>query len=240
MSNFNKSLLGKNIKYLATKKGIKVGEIEAEAGVSVGYLSRLANEDNKNNFPIMDLILLISEKLDISVNTLINIDLSSLTPNEVFLSQFFDKLFKDTSTNSIIWEVETKSKLEDINYIHNHPLFARFNYEDHFEMRYRSLFDNDVHVEGDFYKVVLENKLLYLTKVNNSNLFTYGYELYFINNTGYLEKICKIYEDSDLFKQLDDLYKAATESSRHVKLTESVIETINEYLSPTKPEDIPF
>lgn len=54
MSNFSKILLGKNIRFLATKKGIKVGDIENEAGVSAGYVSRLANEDNKNSFPIMD------------------------------------------------------------------------------------------------------------------------------------------------------------------------------------------
>ena len=37
MSNFDKTLLGKNIKFLATQKGIKVGDIENEAGVSTGY-----------------------------------------------------------------------------------------------------------------------------------------------------------------------------------------------------------
>ena len=115
MPNFDKSLLGKNIRFLANKNGIKVGDIENEANVSTGYLSRLANEDNKNSFPIMDLLFLISKKFDVSINTLLSVDFSSLTPNEILLSQFFDKLNKDTENNKIIWELDSKEKLEAFN-----------------------------------------------------------------------------------------------------------------------------
>ena len=236
MSNFDKTLLGKNIKFLATQKGIKVGDIETEAGVSAGYLSRLANEDNKNNFPIMDLIFLISNKLDVSVNTLLSVDLSSLTPNEILLSQFVDKLSKDTQNNKLIWELESKSKLEECKQHGNHPLFFPVNPGDFgTEFYYHSTFDSEAVIAGDCYKVIVGNKWLYLMCVSKEYDYINGYELYFIssNYQGYpnIEQICKAYSESDLYNQIVDLRNQAAESSRHVKLSDSVRSSINEYLT---------
>ena len=247
MSTFDKTLLGKNIKFLATQKGIKVGDIETEAGVSTGYLSRLANEDNKNNFPIMDLIFLISNKLDVSVNTLLSVDLSNLTPNEILLSQFFDKLSKDTQDNKLVWELESKSKLEECKQNGGHPLF--FAYEPrnaNTEYFYHSAYDSNAVIAGDCYKVIVGNKWLYFMCVNKPDDILDGYELYFIsaNYHGYtnIEQICRAYSDSALYNQIIDLRNQATESSRHVKLTDSVRDTINNYLSQENKdvEDIPF
>lgn len=236
MSNFDKTLLGKNIKFLATQKGIKVGDIETEAGVSAGYLSRLANEDNKNNFPIMDLIFLISNKLDVSVNTLLSVDLSNLTPNEILLSQFFDKLSKDTQDNKLVWELESRSKLEECKQQGNHPLFYAYEPRNpETEFYYHSTYDSNAVIGGDCYKVIVGNKWLYLMCVNKPDDILDGYELYFIssNYQGYpnIEQICKAYSESDLYNQIVDLRNQAAESSRHVKLSESVRNSINDYLT---------
>ncbi len=234
MSNFDKTLLGKNIKFLATQKGIKVGDIETEAGVSTGYLSRLANEDNKNNFPIMDLIFLISKKFDVSINTLLSVDFSNLTPNEILLSQFFDKLNKDTENNKIIWELDSKEKLESMKLKGSHPLFFQHQQDPFFS--YHSFFDQDVEISGDSYKVCIENKWLFFMAVSNVESPNIDFELYFIykytfNSQNEIEKICKICHDSELYKQIIDLRNVAAESSRHVKLSDSVLNTINTYLS---------
>lgn len=236
MSNFDKTLLGKNIKFLASQKGIKVGDIETEAGVSAGYLSRLANEDNKNNFPIMDLIFLISNKLDVSVNTLLSVDLSNLTPNEILLSQFFDKLSKDTQDNKLVWELESRAKLEECKQQGNHPLFFPINPNDYgTEFYYHSAYDSSAVIAGDCYKVVVGNKWFYLMCVSEANEYINGYELYFIssNYQGYtnIEQICKVYPESDLYNQMVDLRNQAAESSRHVKLSDSVRSSINDYLT---------
>ena len=236
MSNFDKTLLGKNIKFLATQKGIKVGDIETEAGVSAGYLSRLANEDNKNNFPIMDLIFLISNKLDVSVNTLLSVDLSNLTPNEILLAQFFDKLSNDTQNNKLVWELESESKLEECKQQGNHPLFFPVNPGDFgTEFYYHSAYDSSAVIAGDCYKVTVGNKWLYLMCVSKANEYIKGYELYFIssNYQGYanIEQICRVYSESDLYNQIVDLRNQAAESSRHVKLSDSVRCSINDYLT---------
>lgn len=245
MSNFDKTLLGKNIKFLVTQKGIKVGDIETEAGVSAGYLSRLANEDNKNSFPIMDLIFLISKKFDVSINTLLSVDFSNLTPNEILLSHFFDKLSKDTADNSLVWELESKEKLESYKHSGDHPLFYRCDSKEKCsDFYYHSAFESNSVIMGDSYKVVVGNKWLYMMTVQKNGDFGTGFELYFIsvNYQGYtkIEPICMVYPESELYEQLNDLRNAADESSRHVKLSDSVRSTINEYLAILKPEDIPF
>jgi transcriptional regulator with XRE-family HTH domain len=235
MSSFYKTLLGKNIKFLATQKGIKVGDIETEAGVSTGYLSRLSNEDNKNNFPIMDLIFLISNKLDVSVNTLLSVDLSNLTPNEILLSKFFDKLSKDTQDNKLVWELESKTKLDECKQKGKHPLFLSndpgFTNAEYY---YHSAYDSTAVIGGDCYKVIVGNKWLYLMCVNRPDKDSKGYELYFVSsnyNGIVIEKICKAYSGSDLYNQIVDLRNQAAESSRHVKLSDSVRDTINFYMS---------
>ena len=245
MPSFNKTLLGKNIKFLATQKGIKVGDIENEAGVSAGYLSRLANEDNKNSFPIMDLIFLISNKFHVSVNTLVSVDFSILTPNEVLLSQFFDKLSKDTENNSFVWELESQAKLDNCKQNGGHPLFFAYDPRNpNTDFYYHSTYDSKMIVSGDCYKVIIGNKWLYMMNVKKEDKSDSGYELYFVytNYGGYtqIEPICSVFPESELYYQIDDLRNAAAESSRHVKLSDSVRSTINDYLTTKNDEDIPF
>ena len=242
MSSFNRILLGKNIKYLAAQKGIKLGDLESQVEVSTGYFSRLLNEDGKNSSTLMDTICNVAEKLETSVNTLISTDLTALTPNETLLSKFFDKLGKDTAESILIWDLETKNQLDNPSYQANHPLFGNADpFGNSYDFYYRSLFDTDAKIAGDGYRVVVYNKLLYLMKTSNPQNNSTGYEMYFFSNYrgNSVEKICKAYPESDLFNQIEDLYNAAAESSRHVKLTESVLGTIDGYMSPKK-EDIPF
>lgn len=246
MSNFNRTLLGKNIKYLAAQKGIKLGDLEGQVQVSIGYFSRLLNEDGKNSSTLMDTICKVADKLGTSVNTLISTDLTALTPNEVLLSKFFDKVSESTAKSSLIWELETKTQLEDCYVSGGNPLFFPHNRNDmDTTYYYGSQFDSDIEPAGDMYRVGLNNKWLYLYKVKQENSEESGYELYFISNNGYnnyIEKICKAYPESDLYNQIVDLYNAAAESSRHVKLSDSVLGTINEFMNTGKewPEDIPF
>ncbi len=238
MANFNKTLLGKNVKYLAAQKGIKVGDLENQVDVSIGYFSRLLNEDGKNSSTLMDTICKVAEKLDTSVNTLISTDISALTPNEEYLSKFFDKLEKDTSNCSLIWDLETKKQLDECLTNGNHPLFYPDNPNDYrTAFHYQSKFDTDVEIAGDCYKVQINSQELYFVKVKNKDTSKTGFEMYFISEgfQTHIENICRAYSDSDLYMQIDDLYKSAAESSRHVKLSPSARNSIDEYMNP-----IPF
>jgi len=239
MTSFNRILLGKNIKYLAAQKGVKLGDLEGQVQVSAGYFSRLLNEDSKNSSTLMDTICKVADKLETSVNTLISTDLTALTPNESYLSKFFDKLGKDTADSIIIWDLETKKQLEECYTKGCHPLFSAYNMNDfNSSYYYNSRFDADVKISGDAYKVQINSQMIYLFKVMNNENLEEGFEMYFVSEDQYeyyVDNICRAYPDSDLYNQISDLYKAASESSRHVKLSDSARNSIDEYMNP-----IPF
>ena len=83
-----------------------------------------------------------------------------------------------------------------------------------------------------------------MMSVQKEGDFYTNIELYFVsvNYNGYVhtEPICRVCKESALYPQINDLRNAAAESSRHVKLSDSVRSTITEYLAVQNSEDIPF
>lgn len=230
MSNFNRALFGRNIKYLAEQKNIKIGALEEEVKVSAGYFSRLANEYGKTSSLIMDVICGVADILKVSVNTLISTDLTGLTPNERFLSTFFDKVEKDSSQEIIHWDCQTKERLCNVDFQANHPLF----YKDIYDYNCVSCSNQNIAISDDCYKTVIMGKGFYLMKIMNSKSNSSGYELYFTSkNENYLivEQVCTVYEKSRLYAQVDDLYTVAADSSSLVKLSSSVKSMIQDYIN---------
>lgn len=244
MQNIDKTLLAKNIKYLAEQKGIKIGTLEDKIGVSTGYFSRLANEESKPGSSQLDIIFAAANVLKTSINTLVSTDLTSFTPNEKLLSDFFDTLQKNTEKGSLVWDLESKKMFDEDVFDRKHPLF---NYEGD----YHSLFDADAFVNGDCYKCVLKNEnavtTLYLMSVFCKETNSAGFELYFlkplnrtIGKPFKVEKICNAYPKSNLYNQINDLYNNAAESSRHLNLSASVLSTIQGYIKQSLQADEVF
>lgn len=246
MQNIDKTLLAKNIKYLAEQKGIKIGVLEDKIGVSTGYFSRLANEESKQGSSQLDIIFAAANVLKISINTLISTDLSSFTPNEKLLSEFFDTLQKDTEKGSLLWDLESKKMFDDYDFVLKHPLFNS-------EGDYHSEFDNDAIINGDGYNCDIKNvkgtNTLYLMNVFCKETNAIGFELYFLipffdetigTSSYYVEKICKAYPKSNLYNQISLLYNDAAESSRHLKLSDSVLSTIQGYIKQSTQADAGF
>lgn len=244
MQNINKTLLAKNIKYLAEQKGIKIGILEDKIGVSTGYFSRLANEESKTGSSQLDIIFAAANALKISINTLVSTDLTSFTPNEKLLSEFFDTLQKNTEKGSLVWDLEPKKMFYGAVSDQKHPL-------SNYEGDYHSLFDTDVIVNGDCYKCVLKNEnavtTLYLMNVFCKETNSAGFELYFfkplnitIGRTFKIEKICNAYQESNLYNQINDLYNNAAESSRHLNLSSSVLSIIQGYIKQSSRADEGF
>lgn len=103
--NFNSRLIFDNISYLIKEQGKKVGEVETQAGVSAGYISR--NSKDSNSKPGIDFLFRVSEILNTSIDTIMKIPLSELTPTERYLVSFFEKLKADTAADKILWERES-------------------------------------------------------------------------------------------------------------------------------------
>lgn len=232
MSNFNRALFGRNIKYLAEQKNIKIGSLEEGAGVSAGYFSRLANEEGRvsGSSSIIDAVCIAAKLLNVSVNTLISTDLAALTPNEKFLSKFFEKVEKDSLQEVIHWDCQTRERLDDVAFQNQHPLFCKriYDYDG------ISCLNQNVAISDDCYKTSIMGKDFYLMKIMNSKSNSSGYELYFSSdekNDFVVEQVCAVDEKSRLYAQVDDLYTVAADSSSLVKLSYSVKSTIQDYIN---------
>ena len=247
MQKIDKTLLARNIKYIAEQKGMKIGALEKKIDVSTGYFSRLANEESKSGSSQLDIIFQAANILEISINMLISADLSSLTPNEKLLFEFFDKVQKDTAEENIVWEMESQKMLNDEDYASKHPLFQMDEYDNFY---YKSQFDTDALISADCFKCAINGTTLYLMSVFCKETNSNGFELYFVTKRKFkqdlmknlkektvVEKICKAYPNSNLYNQISSLYNDAAESSRHLKLSDSVLSTIKEYINQPQQND---
>lgn len=106
MNEFSRSRLLSNITYLTKEKNIKVGDLEAEAGVSTGYFSRLKQNDN-TTLPNIEVIAAVAKKLGVTIDGLVNNQFDSLTASERYLVDFLGKVLSDTESSEVAWERES-------------------------------------------------------------------------------------------------------------------------------------
>ena len=86
--SFDKNLMLANIYYLIKEQGRKIGEVENDAGMSSGYLSRVSKDQFTK--PGIDFIFNVANILKVSIDTLVGVDLTALTPTEEYLLRFME------------------------------------------------------------------------------------------------------------------------------------------------------
>lgn len=247
MHEYSKNNLLKNIAYLMKIKNVKIGELEEAAKVSAGYLSRLRQNSADNAAPGLDTLILMADKLGVTITTLLYCDFNSLTDTEGYIQKFLTKLINETTKlNGFEWEKETASAvLSDIR----HPLCIQqdLNFYRDKQTSYNSLFtDSECALAGPVFKLTNKNKTLYIAHIliNLSNQSKDdSYELYlYMNNK--LNKICNSnHEGKDEIKALlTSLYEAAEATSHNLKIDDNVKECIDEFLDDDTSDidDIPF
>ena len=126
--NFNKSVCFSNIReLLKDNNDVKIGQIEKDAGIRLGYMSRLEKEDNTAE-PSVEFIVTAAKLLNVSVDTLISFDIAGLTPTEKYLINFVEKLKVDTTADKLNWNVTSKNEMDryetDVNGESLHPLIT--------------------------------------------------------------------------------------------------------------------
>lgn len=121
---FDKKRCMENIYAIAKDKKIKIGDLEKAAGVSAGYISKLNNDDN-TAVPSIEILLPIAEALGISLDFMVTANYSELGENEVYFSNFVDRLMVGTEKQKITWEIESGSYLNSNknSKTFTHPLF---------------------------------------------------------------------------------------------------------------------
>lgn len=255
---YSKKILLSNIEYLIRKNDIKIGELESCANVSVGYFSRLKNNENDSMCPSIDTISLIADKLNVSINTLLFIDLTTLTETEQYIIKFIEELTLKTEINQLEWDKESIADFYDISKYNrkSNPLgYTSPNSYGEYEIEYKSLYaDEKLKLIGPIYKLFRVKRDVYISKVEYDfdPDTTYelksgiGYELYFVEKTNSktLHKICGVMIDSnklEIFDIMENLYKVIEESQSKLKLDDEARIGIKEFLNGEDDiDDLPF
>ena len=105
MSNISKKRIGENINALAKYHGFKIKDLEDEAGVSQGYISRLSNKNSKDSNPVIDLLMMASEKFRVTIDSLVYLDFAKITdPAKMKIQTFLEAVLSLTDKGQLIWE----------------------------------------------------------------------------------------------------------------------------------------
>lgn len=101
------SKLINNIHILAKRQGKKIGDVERKAGVSAGYMSRIAKNDSGKINPSIDFIVAVADELDVSLDDLINNDFG-VTGDDAYMERFLERLIACTKQQKILWDKNEK------------------------------------------------------------------------------------------------------------------------------------
>lgn len=100
---YEKARFVNNIYELAKRQKLKIGDLEANCGVSNGYLARLRQGEN-NAAPGADILMNIADQLSVSVDALLSFDFANSTGAEQKLLIYIDRLLRDTEARKLIWQ----------------------------------------------------------------------------------------------------------------------------------------
>lgn len=261
--NFNKNLCFSNIRELLRQKpDVKIGQIEKEAGIRLGYMSRLEKEGNTSE-PSMEFVVSAAKLLKVSIDTLVSVDLSGMTPTEQYLVNFFDKLKMDTLKDKLDWNRETAFNLNrmepDCNGFVYHPLFAEETFYEETECEYpeevtRIVFNSKTfgprtYICGDCFNLRLKNgTTLYLMDIEKSvhrtgDASALAKEAWmFVPGKG-SQLLVASQDDTPIALLLEVLFTTVKERMEHPKVNNDVMFAIDAFMNDDMTddtEDIPF
>ena len=259
--NFNKKLVFSNIRALIQKNpDVKIGQIEKEAGIRLGYMSRLEKEGNTSE-PSVEFIVTAAKLLKVSLDTLVNVDVTVLTPTEEYLVKFFDKIKKDTIADKLDWEKETSDELNsietDINGNTYHPLF---NLENVFEYNnpngypermskvvFKSnTFGTDTYINGNCFNLRLKNAtFIYLMNICESvpdprNPKNYAKEVWTWSPNSTPKLLLSSNINNPLSSVVETLYDIVNERSTHPKIESSYKNSFDAFMNDDLSDDEDF
>lgn len=244
---------------IAKEKGVKIGDLEKEAGVSTGYLSKLNKEENTSS-PSIELLVAAAQLLGVTIDMLVYSDYEDMSPNEKYVLKFLDRLVDDTLSGELQWEKETKNQLLNVgcNLIGNeayaqHSLFEAAEVPDigeteypegfHFEAYYHSRFysDGETKIAGDGFHARLHpaDADIYIMKVENEKshmgIGFDQFEVYLIQKGNITPLCCSEFVCSGISRQIQNLYRTIVETDSNIRVNNEVKSIIDLYM-----EGLPF
>lgn len=261
--NFNKTLCFSNIRELLRQNpDVKIGQIEKEAGIRLGYMSRLEKAGNTSE-PSMEFIVSAAKLLKVSVDTLISVDLTGLTPTEQYLVHFFDKLKADTLKDKLDWIRESAFNLNrierDMDGSIYHPLFDEETFYEESECEYpnevtRIVFNSKTFgpktcIADDCFNLRLKNgTTLYLMDIEKSvhktnDMSAYAKEAWMYVPYKGSQLLVASQDDTPVAPLLEALFSTVKERMEHPKVNNDVMYAIDAYMKDDisdDDEDLPF
>lgn len=256
--NFNKTLCFSNIRELLKENpDVKIGQIEKEAGIRLGYMSRLEKGDNAAE-PSVEFIVTAAKLLNVTVDTLISIDLANLTPTEKYLVNFIEKLKSDTLNDKLNWNVETEFELNrqlvDCNGDSMHPLFNLETFYRQTETDYPEEVTENVYfsktfgpntcINGDCFNLRLKNgSTFYLMNIvkdvhrsDDNNAFVKEAVMYVPR--GKTQVLATTHDEYTIAKLLEELYLIVKEQMNHPRVNDDVMNAIDAFMKNDFKDDI--
>lgn len=261
--NFNKSVCFSNIReLLKDNNDVKIGQIEKDAGIRLGYMSRLEKEDNTAE-PNVEFIVTAAKLLNVSVDTLISYDLCGLTPTEKYLINFVEKLKVDTMADKLNWNVITKNEMDryetDMNDNSLHPLLTSEtiylpsigDYPEPYEtnMYVSKTFDLETDIYGDCFDLRLKNgSKLYLMNITKMKTKTNQIQESVIEAVMYVpggkrQVLATTKDEYPIGELLKNLYKVVKEHMKHPQVNKDVMYAIDAFMNDDlsdDPDELPF
>lgn len=226
-----------NIKDALRWKRIKIGDAERKAGVSAGYLSRWANEPDKNSGTLLDLLATVSEDTKVSIDSLLFGHVGSLTDSEKKTMTLIDKLMRQTVHGELVWgydyalNIEGKVELQQLPFIK----WIEADYSGYFV--YYSTYEKKSYLLANkiFFCNASEKLKVYLLKVDED--YKNKFDVVVITSDGNYQTIaiCRPDEQNPvsinftnlIFKFVD----IVSDSCSHVQFEDKTIEAIDDFLN---------
>lgn len=245
---YNRSRMIQNIYSIAKTKGKKIGDIETAAGVSAGYISRLAKDDSKGAFTV-DFLASIAEQLGVTLDVLAFTDDGQLTENEAGMLTFLDRLTVDTEKYELEWNL-LDPRTQDDSFLFEHPLFrvrddgcsedpdGNYHYYSYTQYDSRFFPPKEAKINGNCYTAKIDdysNTKIYLMNVRlYGNVFDTqkkGFEIYFIAREETVTPImCSLMTCDQLTDAIARLYNAVESARSHLTVSDNVRNIMNRYL----------
>lgn len=252
---FNKQQMLDNITFFLQEFSKKIGELETEAGVSPGYISRITKDEKTK--PGIDFIVKTADALNVSVDTLLNADFSEMTPTERYLVKFIEKLIRDTQEDKLDWDREANDILNrmepDINGYVSHPMLSYETFMEEGETEYpdevsRTVFISKsfgvhTYIDNDCYNLRMKNDaVLYVMSISKSVHRTndknaYAKEVWMCTPGARPQFLCYSKDRSVLGTLVDTLYLSISENAKHPKVKDSVRYAIDAFMDDDLEDD---
>lgn len=235
-----------NIYAKAKELDIKIGDIEKEVPVSLGYFSRFLKDDN-HSIPSLESLYVAANKLNVTIDFLLLSNYAGMNEEELFMQNKISIMTFKTKNDEYSWNEITEKKFyepikEVDGYFHakysfvTFPQYSRhyneFGENDYAVQEYYSFFlEKNLTLDGSIYSLKLDSNEFYLSKVidDTENFKELYFELFVIVSIEDKYKILKLVNAAPkdkFYDILNELYDTCVFKSQEFKLDTSAIKAL--------------